>query len=456
MREENRTLRHSLVLVIVRFISAGSFFDDTIRPQLNTIECRGISICRDDHAGRQENVHLMLAEERRFSGPQAQVVLRKRNVMDGRSGFCLRADWGHVSVLEGGGHICELNLNACSGVNPLWRPPWATIDPVKYAVAKHARKYGPPPDGKLLSCIAGHSLSFDHFGPPSHQETAAGLTTHGEAPVLRWGIQKLAQSPKPQLRYGVTLPEARISFSRKLTLDRINPVIYCEEEAVNLSPYDRPISWNEHVTFGPPFLEAGTTWFDIPATRAKVCPASYSPRFSLRPDAEFTWPNAPTKDHKRINLRTTPTKRFGHYTAQLLNPEIEIGFIAACNPRLKLLVVYAFRRADFPWVGNWEERYCRTQAPWLGKTFCRGLEFSTTPFSIPRRETIEQGPLFAEATYRWLPAKSKAQVRFLILLFEVPETFRGVADVAVTKGRIDVVESGARGRKLSIAADSFL
>ena len=100
--------------------------------------------------------------------------------------------------------------------------------------AKHARKYGPPPDGRLLAGIAGHSLSFDHFGPPSLEETAAGLTTHGEAPALRWKIQKQAQSPRPQLQYGLTLPEARIRFSRKLTLDRVNPVIYCEEEAVNL------------------------------------------------------------------------------------------------------------------------------------------------------------------------------------------------------------------------------
>ncbi len=395
------------------------------------------------------------------SGSQAQAVLHNENVMDGRSGFRLRADWGSVSVLEGGGHICELNLNACPGVNPLWRPPWATIDPFKYT-ANHARKYGPPPDGQLLSGIAGHSLSFDHFGPPSPEETAAGLTTHGEAPALKWGVQKLAQPPKPRLQYGLTLPEARIGFSRTLTLDHVNPVIYCEEEAVNLSSYDRPISWNEHVTFGPPFLEAETTWFEMPATRAKVCPASYSPRFSLRPDAEFTWPNAPTEDGKRANLRTTPAQRFGHYTAQLLNPELEIGFVAACNPRLKLLVVYAFRRVDFPWVGNWEERYNRAQAPWRAKTFCRGMEFSTTPFSIPRRETIEQGPLFGESTYRWLPAKSKAQVRFLILLFEVPETFRGVASVSLTqskrknKSRIDVVESGARGRKLSVATDKFL
>ena len=389
------------------------------------------------------------------AGSHAQGAWRKQHVMDGRSGFRLRADWGYVSVLEGGGHICDLNLNVCAGVNPLWRPPWATIDPFKYTRAKHARTYGEPPDGRLLAGIAGHSLSFDHFGPPSPEETSAGLTTHGEAPALKWNVQKYAKSPKPYLQYGLTLPEARIRFSRKLTLDPRNPVIYCEEEAVNLSPYDRPISWNEHVTFGPPFLEAGITWFDIPATRAKVCPASYSPGFSLQPDAELTWPNAPTKERRGMNLRTTPALRFGHYTAQLLNPELEIAFIAACNPRLKLLVVYAFQRADFPWVGNWEERYNRTAAPWRGKTFCRGLEFSTTPFAIPRRQTIEQGPLFGEPTYRWLPAKSKAQVRFLILLVEVPEAFRGVARVSVGKRRIDV-ESGVRGRTLSVAADKFL
>ena len=390
------------------------------------------------------------------TGSHAQAALRKQNMIDGRSGFRLRADWGYVSVLEGGGHICELNLNLCTGVNPLWRPPWVTIDPTRYATVKHARRYGEPPDGRLLAGIAGHSLSFDHFGPPSREETAAGLTTHGEAPALKWDIKQQVRSPKPQLQYGLTLPEARIRFSRTLTLDRVNPVIYCEEEAVNLSPYDRPISWNEHVTFGPPFLETGITWFDMPATRAKVCAGSYSSRFFLQPDAEFSWPNAPTKNRKRMNLRTTPALRFGHYTAQLLNPELEIAFIAACNPRLKLLVVYAFRRADFPWVGNWEERYNRTQAPWLRKTFCRGLEFSTTPFAIPRRETIGQGPLFGEATYRWLPARSKAQVRFLILLFEVPQTFRGVARVSIAKRKINVVESGARGRTLSVAASKFL
>ena len=35
------------------------------------------------------------------TGCHAQAALRKQNMIDGRSGFRLRADWGYVSVLEG-------------------------------------------------------------------------------------------------------------------------------------------------------------------------------------------------------------------------------------------------------------------------------------------------------------------------------------------------------------------
>lgn len=383
-------------------------------------------------------------------------VRHDANVMDGRGGFRIRGEWGHVSVLQGGGHICELSLKTVPGVNPLWRPQWTTIDPDRYIPANHRRLYGPAPDGPLLAGIAGHSLSFDHFGPPSNEEIAAGLTTHGEAPALRWKLEKKFDSPRPTLIYGQTLPKAQIDFSREISIDRSSPVIYCEERATNLSAYDRPISWNEHVTFGPTFLQCGTTVFDMPGTRAKVCPESYSSRNFLEADAEFVWPNAPTRQGRIANLRTTPDRRFEHYTAQLLDPKLEIAFISASNPAQRFLVVYAFRRADFPWVGNWEENKHQTKAPWKGRTFCRGIEFSTTPFSIPRRETVDQGLLFGEKTYRWLPAKSQMSVRFLILLFEVPEAFSGVKQFSIKGGVARVVESGPRARQLTRAVRDFL
>ena len=383
-------------------------------------------------------------------------LYRSQNVLDGRAGFRLQGEWGQVSVLEGGGHICELRLNTCPKVNPLWKPQWKTIDPFRYAPEKHSRTYGPPPSGKLLAGIAGHSLSFDHFGPPSKEETAAGLSEHGEAPCLKWSRQPRGDSRIPTLQYGSTLPEAQIKFSRTISIDLKRPVIFCEEEATNLSSYDRPISWNEHVTFGPPFLQCGTTVFDMPASQAKVCPESYSPRLLLEADAEFNWPLAPDRRGGLVDLRTMPERQFGHYTAQLMNPELEIAFIGACNPLLNFLVVYLFRRADFPWVGNWEERNNLPSAPWRERTFCRGIEFSTTPFSIPRRETIDQGRLFGEATYRWLYAKSRATIRFIILLFNVPRDFQGVASASVSKGIANIRESGSSGRELSTPVGEFL
>lgn len=385
-----------------------------------------------------------------------QVTARRSgDILDRRPGYRLTPDWGHIAVLEGGGHICELSLKQVPGVDPLWKPQWTTIDPDGYSPARHRRVYGSPPDGKLLAGIAGHSLSFDHFGPPSKEEAAAGLTTHGEAPSTKWKLSKVTGSPLT-LRCSCTLREAQIDFSRTIAVHRTNAVIYCEEHAENLSCYDRPISWNEHVTFGPPFLECQTTIFDMPATQAKVCPPGYSERIFLQPDAEFIWPEAPRKDGGRSNLRTSPDERFGHYTAQLLDPSLDIAFISACNPRQGLLVVYAFLRADFPWVGNWEERNNRTSAPWKGKTFCRGIEFSTTPFSIPRRETIDQGRLFGEQTYRWLPAKSSLTVRFLIMLFKVPQAFAGVKQFSIEHGLARVTQAGSQDRQLTVMVGDFL
>jgi hypothetical protein len=383
-------------------------------------------------------------------------VRHVQNLLHGRSGYRIETNWGRVGILEGGGHICETNLKACGELNPLWTPPWKTIDPQNYSPSRHAHLYGPPPDGRLLAGIAGHSLSFDHFGPPSKEEVAAGRSTHGEAPAMKWKLQPVRRALGPTLQASATLREAQLHFTRTVSLDPRRPVLYCEEQARNLSTFDRPISWNEHVTFGPPFVEPGITIFDMPATRGKVCPSSYSSRPMIKPDAEFKWPLAPAIGAGMLDLRTIPDSRFGNYTAQLLDPTARIAFTSACNPRLSLLVVHAFRRADFPWVGRWLESFYRPNVPWSGRTLCCGLEFSSTPFAIPRRETVDQSRLFGERTYRWLPAKSTVTIRFIMLLFRVPVDFRGVRNVSVTSRAASVLEMGARPRRLRSAVHPFL
>jgi len=376
--------------------------------------------------------------------------------LDGRRGFRLAGDWGHVTVLEGGGHFCELVSKRHGSINPLWRPPWRTMDPHLYDAGRHGRIYGTPPDGRLLAGIAGHNLSFDHFGPPSQEEAAAGLSTHGEASWRRWHLRPQAAATHPSLECSLGMTDAQIDVTRTISIEPRSPVVYIEETARSLTAFDRAISWNEHVTFGPPFLEAGVTTFDLPATFGKVCAASYSSRMFLRPDAEFRWPLAPSTRGRRIDLRKTSGDVYGRYTAQLVDPGLSLAWFAASNTKLGLMVLYMFRRADFPWIGNWEERLYRKTAPWNGKTFCRGMEFSTTPFAIPRRESVSQGALFGEPTYRWLPARSLQRVRYMIVLLDVANDFGGVAHVSMEKGVLRLAERGRHRRTITVRAQNFL
>jgi hypothetical protein len=204
-------------------------------------------------------------------------------------------------VLLGGGHICEFVSHAHPETNPLWRPPWPTIDPGQYSFDQHGERFGPPPDGRLLAGIAGHSLGFDHFGPPSAEEIAAGLSTHGEAPVVRWQLYQQFDTGHAGLEYGAVLPVAQIDFRRTLRIDPKYPIMYCEESARNLSAADRPICWNEHVTVGPPFLACHTTFVDMPAKQSRVIQASYSDEMVAVPDACFEWPTP----RRRLEVGTT-------------------------------------------------------------------------------------------------------------------------------------------------------
>ena len=78
-----------------------------------------------------------------------------------------------VTVLVEGGHIAEV-YDKSAGVNPLWTPPWPSIEPSAYDSAQHTA-YGSGVEARLLSGIMGHNLCLDIFGGPSDEEAAAGM-----------------------------------------------------------------------------------------------------------------------------------------------------------------------------------------------------------------------------------------------------------------------------------------
>ena len=196
----------------------------------------------------------------------------------GRNSVSIENSHLRVTVLKEGGHIAEL-LDKQTGINPLWTPPWPSIEPSAHRSADPS--YGAGADAKLLAGIMGHNLCLDIFGGPSAEEATAGITVHGEASVVAYAIEHAAAC----MTMHASLPLAQLNFERVIELQ--GRTVRISEFVENRTAIDRPIAWTQHVTFGPPFLERGVTQFRASATRSKVFETEFGSADYLRAGAEF-------------------------------------------------------------------------------------------------------------------------------------------------------------------------
>jgi hypothetical protein len=342
----------------------------------------------------------------------------------GRRAAALENSDVRVTVLEGGGHIAEV-LDKRSGVNPLWTPHWPSIDPGAYDPAHHP-DYGDGVDASLLAGIMGHNLCLDIFGGPSPEEAAAGLPVHGETSTVRFDVDRSAAG----LVMNALLPLAGLQVQREVALVELGAgngtAVRVRESVENLGATDRPVGWTQHVTLGPPFLQKGETQFRASATRSRVFESGFGPSDYLKRAADFEWPAAPLEAGGTVDLRVLPdAPSSSAYTAHLMDQRLEHAFFVAFSPSARLAFGYVWRRADFPWLGIWEENHSRRQPPWNGLTLARGMEFGASPFPESRREMIDRGRLFDVPAFRWIPAGKRISVEYWILIKSaeaIPET----------------------------------
>lgn len=336
----------------------------------------------------------------------------------GRTAASIENSHLRVTVLHGGGHIAEI-LDKRTGVNPLWVPTWPTIEPSNYNPARHP-EYGDNVEARLLASIMGHNLCMDIFGGPSPEEAALGIAVHGEGSVASYDISE----SNGQLIMRAHFPLAQLQFERRIDIRGL--AIKIAETVENLCGFDRPIAWTQHVTLGPPFLERGVTEFRASATRSKVWESDFGVAPYLKAAAEFDWPMAPGKTEGLADLRVfNATPSSSAFTGHMMNPQLENAFFVAFAPAHRLAFGYVWKRADFPWMGIWEENHSRVHPPWNGQALTRGMEFGVSPFSEPRRQAIDRGTMFGVPTYRWLPAKGTLKADYWALTQEaesVPES----------------------------------
>ncbi len=366
----------------------------------------------------------------------------------GRRAVCLANGNLEVMVLPGGGHIASVRLRG-SDVNPLWEPPWKTMEPADYEPEKHAF-YGPS-EGRLLASLAGHSLCLDHFGELSAAEVAAGGYFHGEAPNLTWKtLDRGTGHDSCWLTYGIELPEASINFRRTISLRSGHAVINFEEEVVNLLRRDVPLGYQQHVTVGPPFLEDGVTRVDIPAVKGRTFPRSLGPADRLKPDSDFTWPNAPgCKEDVRLDV-FSPNPPSYSLCGVLQTPKDGEAFAVVSNTRLELMLGYVFSREVFPWTALWEENCGIVDSPYNGCTRAWGVEFGTVPLPTTRMENLNSGPLFGVPRFMVLPARSSVRTTYSAFLLACPDHWQGVEKIVRSNNELTIFELGPRQRRQTL------
>jgi hypothetical protein len=298
-------------------------------------------------------------------------------------------------------------------------------------------------DGEPVSPLAtiGHFLALDGFGAPSEQERAAGMPFHGEA--SKQAVKVISSQnvgPAHSVILETVLPLVQETLTRTIEMQEGENVVYVTSDLVSGLAADRPISWAEHATIGPPFLERGKTVVDMPALNCRVRPFKPGPiPGHLVYERDFQWPIAPTKDNGQADLRLVPTdNNYLDLASCQMDPKRKLAFVTALHLDKHLLFGYIFRQQDYPWLMSWMNYTGDNRA-------ARGMEFSTQPFDVSHQETVAMSPLFGTPTFRWLPAKAKIQTRFLMFYARVPDGFTRIDDVMLEDGKITVVDrSGLR------------
>ena len=340
-----------------------------------------------------------------------------------------------LTILQRGSSFAQLVMKGDpQRINPLWEP----IRMAREALSK-------PTFGASI----GHFVCVDGFGGVSKEEAAAGLTGHGEAHIQTFEI--LRQTAE-MVEMRATLPVLQETLTRTVRMIEGESVVYVSSRLESLLGFDRPVVWAEHATIGSPFLEPGVTAVDLPAEKSQTRPYKDGGRglpHRLPSGQDFTWPNAPGAQGGLVDVRTAPANtNSGDHTTSLMDRSRKYAFVTALHPGKRLIFGYVFRHEEFPWVQSWENY------PPNGK-LARGLEFSTQPYDVPRREAVTLATMFGAPTYRWLPAKSSITSGFLFFYATAPEGMQHVDDVRLEDGKLTITDRRAN-RSLTLAASGGL
>jgi hypothetical protein len=275
-------------------------------------------------------------------------------------------------------------------------PHYQTIDPYTYDIAKHGDLYGIGIQRRLMSGYMGHFLCFPQFAASSPAEFRQDYGQHGEAIAVEWKLEKVDnRKDGVTLWYAADLPKTNYRVERAITLPADETVAYVEESVENMAPYDRPMQWTQHVTFGPPFLELGKTFVDGSVAKVVV-------RRGQEDVAEDTWPQIKDAAGRATDLRTFS----GRSSTLLMDASKPKTWFTMYNAEYPVLIGYVLESKPNQWVYDWQENQRVTEKPWDGKVIARAICIGDSVIEGVRH-AVERGSMLGVPTYSWIEARQR-------------------------------------------------
>lgn len=260
------------------------------------------------------------------------------------------------------------------------------INPLNFDVPYHS------PNGKQLR-YQGHFICLGRWGDPSTAEEQAGLVKHGDILLQQWKCEIDGCT----LSMHAASPTEGLNIERKIELDVQSACYSVTEKVTNINTLGRLYNVMQHPTIAQPFL-----YFDTIVD----CNAGTA--------SEYIFENC--------------------VFPFVINNDEEFGWITAYSPLHQLLMGYAWKRSDYPWINHWIHQE-------NGQPTYRGLEFGTTGIHLPFKEMIDKQLLhvLGESTCRYIDPGETHERSFIGFQLKVP-SLRGVERIYLNKDSIEVIE----------------
>lgn len=376
------------------------------------------------------------------AGPaKAQSIVTIRpDLVHGREAFTISNRHFSLSVLPGGGFIGDVHLVSDKpnvAVSPLRVPDYQTIDPYKFDPVRDAR-YGTGIQRQLMSGYMGHFTCFPQFGASQAEFEASGYGQHGELVISKWD-RLVARSPH-ELLMAAHLPLNQYNFQRSIVMLPDETVAYVRETAQNLTRYERPCQWVQHVTMGSPFTAIGRMWVDgsVGFTR------------SGRPDAatQLPWPGYRGAGGADANAREFS----GQSLVWIMQQTKGRNWLAAYSQDFNVLFGHIYDAGSNPWVLDWQSNRHQDAFPVSGSVVARGLCWGDSPLASGIKAAVANGSIAGIPVHSWMDPLAQRSQNYVIFMAEIPPGWKGTADIIAADGVIQIFEAGT-GKVLRVKAE---